>query len=258
MVRNGDICESIGTTDVLTACIDKPVFGHEFINRCHAVKGLWIYQGAMSNTGTSLSWCLHTLCRDLLLQAARTEERPMHLMDLEAERSCPGANGIVFLPYLAGERSPIWDSQATGVFYGLTQKARREDLVRAVMESSCYGMRQLLELCEGLTRRRYDSIDLIGGGAKSLIWSQMKADITGKTVQILENNNASVIGAAILAGVGVGIFQSVEEANDQMEHKASHILEPQASPAAADIYENRFQTYIALYQQIKPIFSVYN
>ena len=117
-------------------------------------------------------------------------------------------------------------------------------------------MRQLLELCEGLTRRRYDSINLIGGGAKSLTWSQMKADITGKTVQILENNNASVIGAAILAGVGVGMFQSVEEANDRMEHKASHILNPQASPAAADIYENRFQTYIALYQQIKPFFRL--
>ena len=254
-IHDGDICESVGTSNVLTICVKDPIFRSEYLNRCHVVDPYWVYQGAMSNVGASVDWCLHTLCKDLLQHAQKNGIRAHALLDEEAALSPPGANGVVFLPYLSGERSPIWDPKATGAFFGITGNAQRHDLVRAVLESSCYGIRQLLEIAEQSTGRSFSEINLFGGAAKSLIWGQMKADIVGKPINILEKNNASVLGAAILAGVGVGLFHDIGQAVSLLDQKIFKRLTPTEDGHIKAILDARYRTYTALYPSIKDLFD---
>lgn len=253
VVRDGDVCESMGTTDVLTVCVEKPVFRREFINRCHVVPGAWIYQGAMSHTGSSLSWCRDRLCPDLV--QAQGDPDPYDVLTQRArEHSCPGANGVVFLPYMMGERSPVWDPYARGVFFGMSLSTTRDDLVRAVLEASGYGFLQMMGLAEELTGRQITAFSAIGGGAKSRVWTQLKADITGASITALQVKDMAPIGAALLAGVGVGLFQDVYDASSRVRRRVLRALHPD-SGSAAPIYQRRFQTYLQLYPRLKDLFA---
>ncbi len=242
----------MGTTDVLTVCTDKPVFRKEFINRCHVVDGTWIYQGAMSHTGSSLSWCRDQLCPDL----AHIQDGmdPFDVLTSRADRySCPGANGVVFLPYMMGERSPVWDPYARGVFFGMSLSTTRDDLVRAVLEASGYGFLQMIKMAEGVTGKKIDAFSAIGGGTKSRIWSQIKADITGADITVLQVKDMAPIGAALLAGVGAGLFRNVYDAANRVQRKVHQIF--YSNPGnAQSVYERRFSTYLGLYPNLKYLF----
>lgn len=249
---HGDACESVGTTNVLTICTEKPVFDRGFINRCHVVDGTWIYQGAMSNTGASLRWAREQLCKDLKQQAQQQQCSVFALMDKEAQQSSPGAEGIVFLPYMAGERCPIWDPYAQGVFFGVTLKSQRRDMIRAILEGCGYGLRQLTTIAERVTGTTYPEFLSVGGGAKSIVWAQIKADITGKRIVILDMNDAAVVGAALLAGVGAGVYADVYEAARKVEHKVYQVVQPHTQDK--EIYDARYQTYLELYPRIKDLY----
>ncbi len=138
-------------------------------------------------------------------------------------------------PYLAGERCPVWDSNAKGVFFGMTRETQRRDLVRAVLESTCYATRQILEIAQDHLGHDYDMIDTVGGGAKSEIWTQMKADITGKAMRMLDVTDAAMIGAAMLAGIGVGMYRNAAEATAQF-HKEGRSILPRASLSERSVY----------------------
>lgn len=249
---HGDACESAGTTNVITICTEKPVFDRGFINRCHVVEGKWIYQGAMSNTGASLRWAREELCKDLKEKAQREGKNTFALMDKEAEDAEAGAGGIVFLPYMDGERCPIWDPYSKGVFFGVTLKSKRKDLIRAVLEGCGYGIRQLCTIAEGVTGNTYEEFMSVGGGAKSRIWAQIKADITGKRIVVLDMNDAAVIGAALLAGVGVGTYTDIYEAVGKIERKISCVVEPRKEFCA--VYERGYKIYTELYPNIKNLY----
>lgn len=250
----GDVCESVGTTNVLTICVDEPKFDRSFINRCHVVKGTWIYQGALSHTGSSYQWFRDQLCPDLMSQAAGDSKETFRLLNEEAEQSLPGANGVVFLPYMLGERSPIWDPYARGVFFGMSLHTTRADLNRAVMEGCGYGLRQLCEIAQQVTGRTFESFCSIGGGAKSEIWSQIKADITGRNIQILDLSDMAPVGAALLAAVGTGHYQSMDEAADSVQK--SIYKEVHSNQSNQEVYDRRYQVYTGLYPQIKELFKV--
>lgn len=253
VISPNGICQSVGTTNVLTICTDRMRPNRAFLNRCHVVPGLWVYQGAMSNAGSVVSWACETLCADLKDRAAAEGISPYRLMDLEALDSPAGASGVVFLPYLAGERCPVWDPNAKGVFFGLTRETRRNDLVRAVLESTCYATRQILEIAQDHTGHDYNMIDTVGGGAKSEIWTQMKADIIGKAMRMLDVTDAAMIGAAMLAGIGVGMYRDAAEAT-ALFRKEGKSLPPRASQEERASYLSRFTTYTALYQALKGLF----
>ncbi|MDF2951676.1 MAG: sugar kinase, partial [Anaerocolumna sp.] len=182
---NGDVCESVGTTNVLTICVDQPKFDRSFINRCHVVNGTWIYQGALSHTGSSYQWFRDQFCQDLKEKAVGSTKNVFELMNEEAAMANPGCDGLVFLPYMLGERSPIWDPYARGVFFGLSLYTTRKELNRSIMEGCGYGLRQLAEIAEKVTGQKITKFASIGGGAKSEVWAQIKADITGKDIEIL-------------------------------------------------------------------------
>ena len=253
VIRAGDICQSVGTTNVLTICIDKPVFSKAYLNRCHVIPGVWIYQGATSNGGLVVKWAREVFSKDLEEVGRETGRNVFELMHEEAARSCAGANGVVFLPYLAGERCPVWDAKAKGVFFGLHQENTREDMLRAVLESVCYSTRQLLEIAEATSGRTYDQIDTVGGGAKSRIWTQMKADVLGRTMRMMELPEAAVVGAAMLAGMGAGIFSTADEAL-ALSRRTAAAVAPAATQEEKAVYEERYKTYTTLYDRLRDLF----
>lgn len=250
----GDVCESVGTTNVLTICVDQPKFDHSFINRCHVVEGKWIYQGALSHTGASYQWFRDEFCPDLKEKAIGCHNTAFELMNEEADKANPGSDGLVFLPYMLGERSPIWDPYARGVFFGLSLKTTRKEMNRAIMEGCGYGLRQLSEIAERVTGNKMTSFTSIGGGAKSETWAQIKADITGKDIIIMDLNDMAPIGAALLAGTGVGIFKDVYEASDKVDKKIYKVIK--SSDAHQDVYDKRYQVYTGLYPRIKELYKV--
>ena len=254
VTKAGDVCESVGTTNVLTICTDKPNFDRGFINRCHVVKGTWIYQGALSHTGASYQWFRDNFCQDLKDKAVGTGKSAFQYMNEEADEAEPGSGGLVFLPYMVGERSPIWDPYARGVFFGVSLHTTRKEMNRAIMEGCGYGLRQLSEIAERVTGNKMKEFVSIGGGAKSETWAQIKADITGKDIIILDMNDMAPVGAALLAGVGAGVFKDVYEASDKVEKTVYKVVH--SSKEHVDVYEKRYQVYTQLYPQIKELYKI--
>ncbi len=254
VTKAGDVCESVGTTNVLTICVDQPRFDRGFINRCHVVEGTWIYQGALSHTGSSYQWFRDHFCQDLVEKAGGNDKAAFELLNKEAEMANPGCDGLVFLPYMLGERSPIWDPYARGVFFGLSLQTTRREMNRAIMEGCGYGLKQLSAIAERVTGQEIRSFTSIGGGAKSETWAQIKADITGKDINILDMNDMAPIGAALLAGVGTGVFSDIYEAASRVEKKIYKVIK--SSNAHQDVYEKRYQVYTGLYPQIKELYKI--
>lgn len=254
VVRQGQVCESVGTTNVLTVCVDRPVFSPNFINRRHVVEGAWIYQGAMSHTGSSYQWMYDNFYRDYQDYPSISGKNGLLLMNDDADHAEPGAGGLVFLPYMMGERSPVWDPYARGVFFGLSLKTTRREMNRAVLEGCAYGMRQLIEMAEQITGEEIKSFSSFGGGAKSRVWAQIKADVTGRDITVLDMNDMAPVGAALLAGVGVDVFKDVYEASDKVEKTVC--MEINHSSKDRIIYNNRYQIFTQLYPSLQGLFQI--
>ena len=254
VTKAGDVCESVGTTNVLTICVDQPKFDHSFINRCHVVDGAWIYQGAMSHTGASYQWFKDEFCRDLQDESEHTHQDVFTRMNEEAKEAKPGCDGLVFLPYMLGERSPVWDPYARGVFFGISLQTTRKEFNRAIMEGCGYGLRQLAEIAEQVTGNHISEFVSIGGGAKSEVWAQIKADIMGVNIKVLDLNDMAPIGAALLAGVGAGVFRDVYEASGKVEKKLCRVVE--ASHEHDEAYRKGYRVYTELYPNVKNLFKI--
>lgn len=250
----GCVCESVGTTNVLTICVDEPKFDKSFINRCHVIPGTWIYQGALSHTGASYQWFRDNFCHDLVNAAKGLEWDVFQLMNEEAGHAKPGSDGVVFLPYMMGERSPIWDPYARGIFFGISLHTKRREMNRAIMEGCGYGLRQLCEIAENVTGKEIKQFSSIGGGAKSELWAQIKADITGKDIQILEMSDMAPIGAALLAGTGAGIFEDLKQASGKVRQTVYKEIKP--NEAHKEVYEKGYQVYVQLYPRIKDLYKI--
>ncbi len=254
VIRSGDVCESVGTTNVLTVCVTEPRFDKGFINRCHVVEDAWIYQGALSHTGASLRWMRDEFCQDLKMAAEAFHDNVYDLMTGMADiHSIPGAGGIVFLPYMLGERSPVWDPYARGVFFGVSLDSHKDDFIRAVLEGAAYGLRQLCELAEQVTGRPIREFCAIGGGAKNTVWSQIKADVTGKDIITLDVNDMAPVGAALLAGIGIGCFRDAYEASDSIEKTVYRRFISRRDND--EVYARRYDTYKKLYPQLKDLYG---
>jgi xylulokinase len=251
-IENGDAMEDGGTATKLAVSLDKPRFPIRTLNRCHVVPDRWLLVAASSTTGALLRWF-----KDLLgtyeAEANRRNVDVYKLMDADAKRSPPGANGVIVLPYFApgGERSPIWDPYAHGVIFGLTLANKRRDLVRAVLESSAYAVMDNITMIEraGIKIRR---IRLSGGQAKSELWRGIKADVTGKRVELTSHVEATVFGTALLAGYGSGTYHNLEHAVKSLVH-----IRETRGPAytLAKAYRENFVAFKDVYERLKPSFK---
>jgi xylulokinase len=243
IVRGGVVSSSIGTSGVLFAHADAVALDpqgrlHTF---CHAVPGKYHLMAVTLSAGGSLQWLRNTL-RGLGLSALGYDE----LAGLAATAP-PGAEGLVFLPYLSGERTPHLDPLARGALVGLSTRHTAAHIARAVMEGVVYSLRDGLEIMRGLGLTPRE-IRATGGGGKSPLWRQLQADIYGAPVATLAAEEGPAYGAALLAGVGAGVFPDVDAAVERCVAVAG-VTEP--DPAAQARHEQVYAVYRGLYGQLR-------
>lgn len=252
-VIEGKAFATIGTSGVVYAhtnapAIDKRGRVHTF---CCAVPGCWHVMGVTQGAGLSLKWFRDNFCGDYMEEAARQGKDPYVLMDRDAEAVPPGSRRLVYLPYLMGERTPHLDPDCRGVFFGLSAIHQKPDLIRAVMEgvghslTDCYDI--LAEM--GVSPREMTAC---GGGGSSPLWRQMLADMFGCPVKTTASKEGPALGVAILAGVGAGLYDSVESACARFvreDRTCTPIPENQA------VYANYHALYKRLYGDLKEDFK---
>lgn len=178
-----------------------------------------------------------------------SDKSSLELYNEQAEAIAPGSDGVVFLPYMAGERSPIWDSKAKGVYYGLDFSKTKGHFIRAAMEGVAFALKHNLDTAENIGAKA-DVLRAMGGSANSLLWTQIKADVTGKPIVVPASDTATTLGAAMLAGVGTGLYKDFGEAVSlTVQTRRRH--EP--NPENREIYEKNYRVYLKLYNQLKEL-----
>lgn len=216
--------------------VDRQLRVHCF---CHAVPGTWFLMAAMLSAGLSLRWW-----RDVLdLPAGDAYER----LDAEAGQAPLGAEGLLFLPYLLGERTPHMDARARGAFVGLSLRHRRGHMARAIMEGVAFAMREGLSIVTTLAGRP-EQVIASGGGAKSALWRQIQADVFGLPIATVAGEERAVVGAAMLAGIGTGAFDGYEEARQACVRHGPVVL---PDPAGSATYDAMFDLYRSLYPALR-------
>jgi xylulokinase len=158
---------------------------------------------------------------------------------------------VIFLPYMAGERSPIWNPDACGVFFGLNFGVTRKEIIRACMEGVAYALRHNLETAQAAGAQA-KTLRAMGGSANSRIWTRIKADVTGCRMEVPASDTATTLGAAILAGMGTGVWQSFEDAARQTV-RVRKTFEPDR--AVKDVYDRGYETYRKLYENLKDLMA---
>lgn len=242
VVQSGIIALTLGTSGVVFASTNEPFIEpegrlHAF---CHSVPGRWHLMGVMLSAAGSLRWYRDTLAPgvdfDSLLAPAKDVS--------------PGSEGLLFLPYLTGERTPHPDPLARGAFVGLTVRHTQAHLSRAVLEGVAFGLRDSFELMKAAGLAEIKQVRVSGGGAKSPLWRQILADTLNTELVTVNTTEGAAYGAALLAGVGVGVWPDVDAAC-QASIKVTGSTTPQAGQAAK--YEQVYVEYRQLYPALKAI-----
>jgi xylulokinase len=250
---------SIGTSGVVLAHTDALVVEPEMRlhSFCHAVPGRYYLMGVMLAAGGALRWYRDVLCDGERVAAELRRVDPYEIIADTASTARPGAGGVIFLPYLMGERTPHNDAAARGALVGLTARTTKADVSRAVLEGITFGLADSLALMRGagggngVTPIAIEEIRLTGGGARSPFWRQLLADVFDAPVAITTSTEGPAFGAAILAATGAGLFASVEEAADALVHVTTR-LSPE--PARAARYRDLHAAYQGLYADLKARF----
>lgn len=244
VLREGDCEVTLGTAGVTICSLDEPKLDPNRTIPClvHAVDGKWTCEGLQNAAGASLKWL-----RNMLQEGQPNTEVDYGYMTGLAAKSVPGANGLTFLPYLAGAGAPLWDGNARGVLSGISLSHTLADVTRAVMEGISYETASILDnfARRGIT---VNEVRASGGGAKSELWGQMQADIFGVPVRRLAVDDATILGAAVLAAYGAGAFKTVADAADAMVHTTS---EYQPNPTEYSVYQTERSKFDALYLAVK-------
>ncbi len=254
IVMSGVVSATMGTSGVVFAHSDSPVPNADgnLQSFCHAVPGKWCVFGCMLSAGGSFQWLRNTLFGKEIGKLRRGKKDPGQLypaMIEEAAEAPAGCEGLVFLPYLTGERCPYPDPQARGAWVGLTVRHGRAHLMRAVLEGITFGMRDQIEIM----RSRGVEISQVrasGGGAASKFWRQMQADMYEANVVTINTREGGALGVALLAAVGTGEYASVPEAC----RAAIRVTETLKPGKAAGVYDRLYPTYRSLYQSLRPEF----
>lgn len=218
----------------------------------HAVPGLYHATGSMQAAGTCYQWLKNEICRKETEEANNFNKSPYEIINDEIQRTAPGSNGIVFLPYLLGERSPHWNPNAKGAFVGIKLTNKREDLLRSVLEGVTFNLNLILDIFK--TDLEINEVTLIGGGAKGSIWRQILADIFDTRILIPNYlEEATSIGAAVIGGVGVGALKSFAE----IERFIRVVDEVEPNRDNQKVYQKSYQQFIETYDSLVNVFEKY-
>ena len=249
IVRPGSVSATIGTSGVVFAATDSPALDaqgrlHTF---CHAVPGRWHVMGVTQAAGLSLRWF-----RDrFFCGPAKSGTDPYDQLTAEAASVAPGADGLLWAPYLMGERTPYLDSKARAALVGLTASHTRAHVVRAILEGVAFSLQDTFSIFREMNVP-VNSIRLGGGGARSDLWRQIQADVYGHEVERVEAEEGAAYGAAILAGVGARIWSSVDDACDAVVRVRDRVS---PTPANVATMARSYASYRRIYPALKSIYQ---
>ncbi len=250
IVAAGSVSATIGTSGVVFAATDRPALDpkgrlHTF---CHAVPGRWHVMGVTQSAGLSLRWFRDQLASCLQNGDGRD---PYDKLTAEAAKVPSGSDGLLWTPYLMGERTPHLDANARGALVGLTASHTRGHIVRAILEGVAFSLRDSFTIFHEM-KVPVKSIRLGGGGAKSPLWRQIQADVYGQAVECVEAEEGAAYGAAILAGVGAKMWPSVDAACQTVVRVA---LRVDAQPTSVKTLNRSYEEYRRVYPATKTIFG---
>jgi xylulokinase len=251
IVRPGAVSATIGTSGVVFAATARPALDkagrvHTF---CHAIADRWHVMGVTQAAGLSLRWFRDGFGLGSDGATTSSEDDPYDVLCREAAQAPPGSDGVLWAPYLMGERTPHLDPNARAALVGLAASHTRAHVIRAILEGVAFSLRDTLTIFAEM-EVPVDTIRLGGGGSRGELWRQIQADIYGREVEILAADEGAAFGAALLAGVGVSIWSSVDEACARSVRIAKRV-EPDA-PAAA-LMSRRYSAYRAIYPALRSV-----
>ncbi len=251
VVRSGQTQEQGGQAGGMSIQMAQPRFHPRLIMGQHVIPGQWLLQGGTVGGSGALKWFNEQLGAAEQQLGAELGQSAFAIMSDEAGRVRPGADGLIFLPYLAGERSPVWDSRARGVFFGLSYAKTRAHLIRAVMEGVGFALHHNLATAAE-TGAEVGALNSVGGASNSEVWCQIKADITGKPLRVPYSDQATTLGAALVAGVGVGLYPDFESAVSRtVRFQRAYTPDPERHR----LYQSYFSLYLELYQRLKDCYG---
>lgn len=246
VIHAGETQEQGGQAGGMSICMEQYQADPHLILGFHVIPGKWLLQGGTTGGGGVMRWFEREFADYERLMKEQTGVSSLDQLNEIAEKVDPGCDGLVFLPYMAGERSPIWDPHAKGVFYGLDFSKTKGHMVRACMEGVAFSLRHNLETAEKAGAEA-DILRAMGGSANSLLWTQIKSDITGKAMAVPASDTATTLGAALLAGVGTGFYEDYEEAVSQTV-KVTRTHHP--DPEKKEVYDKNYEIYLELYRSL--------
>jgi len=243
VVRPGTIAVTLGTSGVVFAATESPLIepGGRLHAFCHAVADRWHLMGVMLSAAGSLQWYHDKFARD----------RSFAGLVAEAAEVPPGSEGLLFLPYLSGERTPHPDPLARGAWIGLTGRHGPAHLTRSILEGVAFGLKDIFCLMSDAGLASVDQIRLSGGGAKSALWRQILADVFAAELVTVNTTEGAAFGAALLAGVGAGVWSNVDEACAQTVFVSESIV---SSAHSVETYRAMYRHYESLYPALKQTF----
>ncbi len=247
----GVVSVTIGTSGVVFSAMEKYKYDRSgrLHTYCHATFNMWHIMGVMLSAGGSLRWFRDVFFGEEMVKARKRGFDIYDLMTREAEKIPPGSEGLIFLPYLSGERCPYPDPFARGVFFGLSLKHRRGHMIRSIIEGVSFGLRDIVELLKDFDIR-IDRVRISGGGAKSRLWRQIMADVFAVDVVTVNATHGAAYGAALLAGAGTGIYHNVSEAC-RLTIRETGIVTPTENTM---IYDDYYKEYHSLYPLLRKKF----
>ncbi|HEX4054622.1 MAG TPA: xylulokinase [Tepidisphaeraceae bacterium] len=253
IVATGIVSATLGTSGVVFAHSDQPTRDpHGRVHTmCHAVPGKWCVLGCMLSAGGSFQWFRNNLGESERAEAKKKKLDRYALLIQQAQKAPPGSEGLQFLPYLTGERCPYPDPYARGGWIGITSRTTRPMLIRSLLEGVTFGMRDALEIMQTMNIP-ITQIRASGGGARSEFWRQLQADIYRKPIITTNADEGPAYGVALLAGVGTGVWSSVEQAACGCIQQTKK-LNP--NKKMAELYERQYGVYHKLYGDLKERFA---
>lgn len=253
VVQPGLVGDIAGTAEPVCAASAQPAFDptHLIETHCHVDPDVWLLENPGFVSGGNLRWYRDHFSPLEVRAAQAQNQSPYPLLDAGAARVPPGAHGVIFLPCLMGATAPTWNELARGVFFGFTLAHTREHFTRALLEGSAYAVRDITDQMQAMGLALTE-LRVVGGGARSQLWNQIKADVTGLPVAVPATTETTALGAALLALVGSGMYQTLVEACQQTVHIQKR-YEPQ--PAAQAIYTDMYALYRQTYYALQPVFE---
>jgi len=255
IIRKGPMLDSIGTSESVMVSIDKPILtkevcDHGFSCYCSTLEGKYVVLGGLRTAGAVLTWFRDQLGEYETGKAVKGKKSAYNVLMEEAEKSQPGASGLLLLPHFMGSSMIHSDARSKGAILGLTLSHKKADIIRAILEGVSFEIRSNIASLEELVKTKVTELRCIGGGTRSMLWLKIRANITGRRVVLSDAPEATSLGASICAGIGAGVYRDAYDAIKKV-YRVKRIVESKKNMTR--LYDKYYRVYETLYPALREI-----